>query len=93
MVAAASASAPEGRRGPGFHAQIWTNQAFNRRVLPLGVLGLIAVALAILIYPKDDSGFVPVALAAGGASALTVVLGLLLRRGARTRGVKGGGAG
>jgi hypothetical protein len=72
---------------------MWTDEARNRRVLPLGVLGLVAVALAILIHPRDGSGFLPVALAVGGASALMVVLGLLLRRGARTRGVKGGGAG
>jgi hypothetical protein len=73
--------------------RMWTNDAFNRRILPPGVLGLIAVGLAIVIYPKDDSRFVPAALAVGGACALTVVLGLLLRRGARTRGVKGGAAG
>jgi hypothetical protein len=64
---------------------MWTDEAFNRRILPLGVLELLAIGLAIVIYPKDDSGLLPVALAVGGACVLTVVLGLLLRRGAQTR--------
>jgi hypothetical protein len=47
----------------------------HRRFLLIGVV--------TIGYPRDDSGFLPVALTAGGASALMVVLGLLLRRGPR----------